>query len=64
MFEMFEPNFSMMPMQRAALLNFYIFLYVNLLCFFLVSVPSLLPTLAERTALNVPLSPKVLPAGV
>lgn len=58
MFEVFKPNLSMMPIQRTALLNFYIFLYANLLSFFLVSLPSLLPTLAERIALNVPLSPK------
>lgn len=48
MFENFEPNLSMMTIKRAALLNLYIFLYINLLSFFLVSVPSLLPTLAER----------------
>lgn len=64
MLEIFEPNLSTMPMHRAALLDFCIFFNINLLHFFLVSLPSLLPTLAERTALNVPLSPKVLPAGV
>jgi len=44
------------------------FLYVNffiaLLSLFWVSVPSLLPTLEERTVLNVPLTPRVMPAGV
>lgn len=31
MFEIFKPNLSTMPMQRAVLLNFYIFLYVKFL---------------------------------